>query len=85
MKRGIDPMPMFIAAMLSPSVIAKLGNKLGNALSSVNDHLSQPSGLMHNAKKEEMDKANTPTITLPSISVLSNDNMTLPGFYQSST
>jgi len=76
MKRGIDPMPAFIAAMLAPRVMSKLAKSVGDVVSSVNDVLSQPLGYS-DAKKEE-------TISLPSISVQQNDNLTLPGFYPSS-
>ncbi len=75
MKRGIDPMPAFIAAMLTPLAMSKIGKSVVDVVSSVNDVLSQPLGYG--------DAEKVQTMTLPGMFVQGNDNLTLPGFYPS--
>jgi len=81
MKRGIDPMPAFIAAMLTPLAMSKAGKAVVDVVSSVNDALSQPLGYSGATKKDE-DASQL--LTLPGMFVQGNDNLTLPGFYPSS-
>lgn len=76
MKRGIDPMPAFVAALMTPSVMASIAKNVNSMTNSTANFLSEPLGY-RNTAKEDM-------ITLPGIHLSPNNDLTLPGFFPQS-
>jgi hypothetical protein len=79
MKRGIDPMPAFVAALMTQKVISKIANNVGQIVSNNVDKLSQPLGYRYATTE---DTTSLP-LNLPGIFVNPDTNITLPGLFPS--